>query len=422
MSHKETVIEPAEGLTVIAGENNCGKSAIVSAIQCVCSNATGDYMVRHGEKECRVILETDDGHTIEWKRASKKVSYVVDGEAIDRTRGKVPEKVEAVLRMSKVVAENEEFDVHFGEQKNPIFLLNGTSGQRAAFFASSSDAAKLIEMQSLHKSKLTDANRNLKEYQKRETNFLLRLEKLNPLDSIHTWIESAEKIDKQLNASDNQRLNLEKLLFDLQAESANVEKYDSLATQLARLETPPEFVEHTPLDSVFRDLNQSTLAHSQAKQVVTALAEIPQSPEFADDQLLQQLVRDIRNTRTDFDKLLRRSVYLQLPDAPDVGQVTPLEELIAQAEKLQQQVELFENTTTAIPRLKVIEPPVGEEVLAKHIVLQNQIIQEITELKTKLDQVTLETQNAHNEFHTALDASGTCPTCGQEFQKTEVTP
>ena len=54
-----------EGLTVIAGENNCGKSAIVTAIQCVCFNATGNYMVRHGEKECRVIVETDDGHVVD---------------------------------------------------------------------------------------------------------------------------------------------------------------------------------------------------------------------------------------------------------------------------------------------------------------------------------------------------------------------
>ena len=33
MSHARTVIEPAGGLTVIVGPNNCGKSAIASALR-----------------------------------------------------------------------------------------------------------------------------------------------------------------------------------------------------------------------------------------------------------------------------------------------------------------------------------------------------------------------------------------------------
>ena len=51
MSHARTVIEPAGGLTVLVGENNCGKSAVVSALQTLCHNENGDYMVRHGAGE-----------------------------------------------------------------------------------------------------------------------------------------------------------------------------------------------------------------------------------------------------------------------------------------------------------------------------------------------------------------------------------
>ncbi len=31
MSHSHTVIEPADGLTILTGQNNCGKSAVVWA-------------------------------------------------------------------------------------------------------------------------------------------------------------------------------------------------------------------------------------------------------------------------------------------------------------------------------------------------------------------------------------------------------
>ena len=44
MSHSHTVIEPADGLTVLVGENNCGKSAVVSALQTLCFNRQKNFM------------------------------------------------------------------------------------------------------------------------------------------------------------------------------------------------------------------------------------------------------------------------------------------------------------------------------------------------------------------------------------------
>jgi predicted ATP-dependent endonuclease of OLD family len=32
MSHEHTVLEPAAGLTLLIGPNNCGKSAVVAAL------------------------------------------------------------------------------------------------------------------------------------------------------------------------------------------------------------------------------------------------------------------------------------------------------------------------------------------------------------------------------------------------------
>src|SRR3954469_19919904 len=102
MSHSHTVIEPAAGLTVILGPNNCGKSAIVSALQTVCGDHSGDFMVRHGEKECAVTIETEDGHVICWRRG-KKAGYVLDGVEVDRVgRGNLPGNLQTLLRLGKV--------------------------------------------------------------------------------------------------------------------------------------------------------------------------------------------------------------------------------------------------------------------------------------------------------------------------------
>jgi len=68
MSHTRTVIEPAAGLTVLVGPNNCGKSAVVTALQILCHNDNSTYVLRHGEKACSVKIETGDGHSVEWRR------------------------------------------------------------------------------------------------------------------------------------------------------------------------------------------------------------------------------------------------------------------------------------------------------------------------------------------------------------------
>src|SRR5205085_532488 len=140
MSHARTEIEPAPGLTVLLGPNNCGKSAVVSALQTLAQNTAGDFMIRHGQKEARVTVETDDGHALTWRRKGASVSYVIDGTEIGRLNRDVPENLHEHLKLPPVKSpgDGEEFDVHFAEQKSPIFLLDEAESRAAMFFSASS--------------------------------------------------------------------------------------------------------------------------------------------------------------------------------------------------------------------------------------------------------------------------------------------
>src|SRR5262249_54150535 len=105
MSHARTEIQLAEGLTVLVGPNNCGKSAVVAAIEALCNNTASDFMIRHGQKNCRVMVETDE-HTLVWQRTSQGgrfvASYEIDGRQIDRLRRDVPEDLHKYLRLPLV--------------------------------------------------------------------------------------------------------------------------------------------------------------------------------------------------------------------------------------------------------------------------------------------------------------------------------
>src|SRR5688572_8481487 len=104
MSHGRSVIEPAAGLTVLVGPNNCGKSAVVHALETLCYNRPADFAVRHGEREASITVETDDGHILTWRRKSGTVSYVIDGREIHRLRGGIPDDLHLHLRMPQITA------------------------------------------------------------------------------------------------------------------------------------------------------------------------------------------------------------------------------------------------------------------------------------------------------------------------------
>ena len=125
MSHQHTVIEPARGLTVISGPNNCGKSAIVTALQILCYNDESTFVTRHDEKECSITVSTHDGHEIQWQRnKNKSTKYIIDGQQYDRLgRGGTPDVLHEILGIRRVDCDNQDFDVHFGAQKQPVLSL-----------------------------------------------------------------------------------------------------------------------------------------------------------------------------------------------------------------------------------------------------------------------------------------------------------
>ena len=59
MSHERTELEFADGITLLSGANNCGKSAVVVALRAICGMTRGNWMVRHDEKQANVLNLVD---------------------------------------------------------------------------------------------------------------------------------------------------------------------------------------------------------------------------------------------------------------------------------------------------------------------------------------------------------------------------
>ena len=318
MSHARTVIEPAPGLTVLAGPNNCGKSAVAAALAAVCSNAIGDYMVRHGAEVCRVVVETDDGHTVEWKRKGLTVSYRIDGRDIHRVNRGIPEDLHQVLRLPAVEVEGgETFEIHLAEQKSPIFLLDRPGRSAAAFFASSSDAGLLLEMQRRQKARVLDWKRELDGHSRTIASHGVSLAALEPLGEIEGRLEDCEALHERLSEESA-------AMGRLEAEFREIEQAGTLAAHAgarlaagASLAPPPHLADDDSLAELFADLGTRSLEARMLSERSSALGDLGAPPAVPEPAPLEALLRGLAaGAREEAVLKTRSGILAALSDPP----------------------------------------------------------------------------------------------------------
>lgn len=336
MSHEHTVIEPAAGLTVLVGPNNCGKSAVVVALQSLASNENSAFVIRHGAKECSVRVETNDGHVIEWRRKNASSRYTIDGQLYDRLgRNGTPDTLDQTLRLARVAAGTWKADVHFGDQKDPIFLLDSGESKAAQFFASSSDASRFVEMQALHKQKTAAAQKDKIRLEADAAQLNRELETLAPVAELDEGLRVLENAYVELCDLARCIGEHEMILGQMRAKSAQRVRHGAQCDALSTLPEPPVLCAEQPLASLCLQLRKVDLNAARSAARAAALRELAAPPVMTLTQPLEKLARDLvlAAAASRRAKLVRDSLAdLQAP--PSLRDVAALERLVASLKSL----------------------------------------------------------------------------------------
>lgn len=332
MSHAHTVLELGPGLNVVIGPNNCGKSAIVAALQAVVSGSKGDFMVRHGQTRASVTVHTSEGHVIKWRRR-RSVSYVINGREIHRVGLSTPDDLHDFLRLPLVTLDDRAgraLDIHIADQKNPIFLLNGSPADAAAFFASSTDGAYVMEMQRLHRLHTQERRRECELLSTQQATLDLQLEALSPLDDLSLRADALQHEEDALNLLSTQILNLQDQTASLKALQTDTEHHTTSAATLALLQSPPDLPDWEPLDQILQNLQQQTHTTQTQRDTATALNPLqspPDLPALADlERHLHDLTTQLPTAHRHKNTAAALSLLQSPPDLPDP---TPLQTLLA---------------------------------------------------------------------------------------------
>ncbi len=291
MSHAHTVLEPAPGLTVLVGPNNCGKSAVVGALQILATNENSTFVQRHGTDECSVAVTTDDGHHVMWSRKNSP-KYTIDGAVFDRLKvaGVPTSQLQAALRLPLVAAHdaaNEKFDLHFGDQKKPMFLIDQTAGRAAQFFASATDASGLLAMQKAHKARTAAATAERAALQKRLDELSKTLTALAGVDALDHRVQAVEAASESIEARCRELARGEALVDDLRSNANSLALDERRATALRPLRDPPQLEDVAGLARLVSELQTAARELARADRQAGVLARLPQPLAFDDPQPIE---------------------------------------------------------------------------------------------------------------------------------------
>lgn len=247
MAHAATTLELAPGLNVLCGPNNTGKSAVVEALRCLANNPSPRHYIRHGAVEARVDALLDDGWRVVWVRRKTYALYeVYPPEAEDPTvyaklgRGTVPDEVARLLKLGPVgFDKGDEVDVHLGDQRHPIFLLDKPGSLLADFLASSTESAHLMAMQDLLRERSRRAKTDVRKLEDETARARAGLDRLAGLPDVSFSLEGLRADGRALREKTAKVPILEDTMERMEALAAKAAALESRSGLLAGLTSPP---------------------------------------------------------------------------------------------------------------------------------------------------------------------------------------
>lgn len=126
LSHRNTWLEFSDGVNIIVGPTDSGKSAIIKALKWLVTNRPmGDGLRSHWGGRSVVEVCLDNDVFVRRYKGNAGNSYTVGDQSFNALKGDVPSYVSSCLNLSDINLQTQ-FDAHF--------LLTASSGEVAQYF------------------------------------------------------------------------------------------------------------------------------------------------------------------------------------------------------------------------------------------------------------------------------------------------
>ena len=422
MSHTSTVIEPSPGLTVFVGPNNCGKSAVFSAIECTLRRVPGGHMKRHEASSCTVAITLSDGTRLGFRRGAASSTLTLNDESGIGYDHAGCARLSAAAKMPAVDVGGAagSVDVHFGSQKQPLFLVDASESVVAKFFASSSDAGKLLEMKRLLAARQQEDQKALTRTKAQIAARESKLTALAPVPQIEESLKAVRTLRDALAQEQAAILQLMQRLEQLAAAEREVRACAAQHDAMASLQSPPVLQDDGVAARIIDDLAQTGATCSLAAAQLTWLRAAVMPPALEDEAPLAHCVHKLREASRVQQRAQAEHGELAVLGALPALHETALLELVAT--KLASSMHAAERARAEASILfELQEPP--QEADGQSLVRVGKDLKAAAEAVQKAEvqraDAELQVAEATLSLSVAKERLGTCPMCDRPFASGE---
>jgi len=211
-AHTNTYIPLSPGVTLFMGDNDIGKSAVVTALRSVFYGEGNKTYIRHYKDKATVQVEFSDRRVLYWERNNKgkyKESYIMfdENHGIDNPlhRNDGASKPDWLFEETGI-GMIDDLDIQLSWQKKPLSILDSSASIRAKALAVGSEGDYVQEMMILSKEELSSSKTVIKQGEKKLESWRIQLNLLKNIgllkkqyDDIERRIQENATIEKNLN-------------------------------------------------------------------------------------------------------------------------------------------------------------------------------------------------------------------------------
>lgn len=359
-THSDTQIRLGPGLTLLTGENNLGKSALIAGLRALARGGASDAHIRHttdGLTYVMTVLKEGQRHTVTLQRKRKgsprvTLTHRIEGssEPLHEERGSqhsVPDWLSELLDLDTI----EGLDPQLLGQKTPVFLLDQPASVRAKLLYAGREAGILAKMFALHRKHVAEDRDLVARLNVLIGSKTLQLDATVGLEPLGDTIADLTVRREGLAQVEQKQKALGVVLPKLTRTVAQA----SLAVPEVSL-AAPVLHDSATLQKMARQM-------SRAQAVTRAFKEValPEAPELKDARSLQRA--GIRISR--LNGIAQLTEMPALPTAPELHETAHLAALLRQIARVTQGITALENELKQVANLQEVEHTILESLIAE---------------------------------------------------------
>jgi len=255
-SHKKSILKFHEGVNVIVGESDAGKSAIIKALRLVITNKpSGEEFISHWSNSTVVKVNVDRKIVKRTKFRSGDNLYHIGNNEYRAFGQSVPEDVSNLFNI---------LDVNIQKQLDRPFLLDETSGEVAKYIN------KLVNLEVIGRAsknaiaRISNDKRLLNQVVAYEKELKESLTKFDWLVEAEDKITKLEQTRSSINKLTIQISDIERLILDIEEVKANKKEMDNL------LKAEPELKR---LSDLTTEIENESLKYDTIKVIISSIEE-----------------------------------------------------------------------------------------------------------------------------------------------------